>query len=74
MSKRILLRLVTENLVNGWDDPRMPTISGMRSRGYTPEAVRAFCERIGVGKRTSLVPWSYWKRRCATTSTPRPPG
>jgi glutaminyl-tRNA synthetase len=56
MSKRILLRLVTENLVNGWDDPRMPTISGMRRRGYTPEAVRAFCERIGVGKRISLVP------------------
>jgi glutaminyl-tRNA synthetase len=56
MSKRILLRLVTEKLVNGWDDPRMPTIRGMRRRGYTPAAVRAFCERIGVGKRTSLVP------------------
>ena len=56
MSKRILLRLVKEGLVQGWDDPRMPTISGMRRRGYTPESLRAFCERIGVGKRTSLVP------------------
>ncbi len=55
MSKRKLLRLVQENHVSGWDDPRMPTISGMRRRGYTPEAIRLFAERIGVSKRDSLV-------------------
>ncbi|MCF6148215.1 MAG: glutamine--tRNA ligase/YqeY domain fusion protein [Candidatus Kuenenia sp.] len=55
MSKRKLLELVEEKKVNGWDDPRMPTISGMRRRGYTPEAIRNFCERIGVAKRESMV-------------------
>jgi glutaminyl-tRNA synthetase len=55
MSKRKLLRLVNEKLVAGWDDPRMPTLAGMRRRGYTPEAIRTFCERIGVGKRENLV-------------------
>ena len=55
MSKRKLLQLVQENYVAGWDDPRMPTLAGMRRRGYTPEAIRNFCERIGVGKRESLV-------------------
>jgi len=55
MSKRKLLRLVEEGRVNGWDDPRMPTISGMRRLGYTPEAVRAFCDRIGVAKANSTV-------------------
>ncbi|MBU1537123.1 hypothetical protein KKF84_17495, partial [Myxococcota bacterium] len=55
MSKRKLLQLVTEKLVEGWDDPRMPTISGLRRRGYTPEAMRKFCERIGVAKRDSTV-------------------
>ncbi len=55
MSKRKLLQLVEEGLVEGWDDPRMPTISGLRRRGYTPEAIRNFCERIGVAKRNSLV-------------------
>jgi glutaminyl-tRNA synthetase len=50
MSKRKLLELVREGHVRGWDDPRMPTISGLRRRGYTPEAIRAFCERIGVSK------------------------
>lgn len=50
MSKRLLLRLVQEGHVKGWDDPRMPTISGMRRRGYPPEAIRLFCERIGVTK------------------------
>ncbi len=50
MSKRRLLELVTEKIVNGWDDPRMPTISGLRRRGYTPAAVREFCQRIGVTK------------------------
>lgn len=51
MSKRRLLQLVQEGIVAGWDDPRMPTICGLRRRGYTPEAVRAFAERVGVAKR-----------------------
>jgi glutaminyl-tRNA synthetase len=55
MSKRKLLELVEEGHVNGWDDPRMPTIVGMRRRGYTPEAIRTFCERIGVAKRENVV-------------------
>jgi glutaminyl-tRNA synthetase len=55
MSKRKLLELVQEKHVNGWDDPRMPTIVGMRRRGYTPEAIRAFCDRIGVAKRENVV-------------------
>ena len=55
MSKRQLLELVQEGHVNGWDDPRMPTIVGMRRRGYTPEAIRAFCDRIGVAKRENVV-------------------
>jgi glutaminyl-tRNA synthetase len=55
MSKRKLLQLVEEGYVTGWDDPRMPTISGMRRRGYTPEAIRDFCDRIGVAKRESTV-------------------
>lgn len=55
MSKRKLLQLVNENHVSGWDDPRMPTISGLRRRGYTPESIRDFCERIGVAKRDNLI-------------------
>jgi glutaminyl-tRNA synthetase len=55
MSKRKLLKLVREGRVAGWDDPRMPTLSGMRRRGYTPEAIRKFCDMIGVGKRENLV-------------------
>ncbi|MCD6272509.1 MAG: glutamine--tRNA ligase/YqeY domain fusion protein [Deltaproteobacteria bacterium] len=55
MSKRKLLKLVENGVVSGWDDPRMPTITGMRRRGYTPEAIRNFCERIGVGKKESTV-------------------
>jgi len=55
LSKRRLIQLVQEGHVNGWDDPRMPTISGLRRRGYTPESIRNFCERIGVAKRDSLV-------------------
>lgn len=55
MSKRKLLELVREGYVNGWDDPRMPTIVGMRRRGYTAGAIRAFCERIGVGKNDSWI-------------------
>jgi glutaminyl-tRNA synthetase len=55
MSKRKLMRLVEEGQVDGWDDPRMPTLSGLRRRGYTPEAIRQFCDRIGVAKRESTV-------------------
>lgn len=59
LSKRRLIQLVTEKHVRGWDDPRMPTISGFRRRGYTPEAVRKFCERIGVTKFDSLHEMSW---------------
>jgi glutaminyl-tRNA synthetase len=55
MSKRKLLKLVQEGRVTGWDDPRMPTLSGLRRRGYTPEAIRDFCDRIGVAKKDSIV-------------------
>jgi glutaminyl-tRNA synthetase len=55
LSKRKLLQLVQQKHVRGWDDPRMPTLAGFRRRGYTPEAIRTFCERIGVAKRNSMV-------------------
>lgn len=55
MSKRKLLQLVENKVVNGWDDPRMPTISAMRRRGYTPESVRAFADRVGVAKRDNII-------------------
>ncbi len=55
LSKRRLIQLVDEGYVNGWDDPRLPTISGLRRRGYTPEALRDFCDRIGVAKRDNTV-------------------
>ena len=55
MSKRMLMELVENNNVSGWDDPRMPTISGMRRRGYSPSSIRNFCDRIGVAKRDSMV-------------------
>jgi glutaminyl-tRNA synthetase len=55
MSKRKLLQLVQEKFVESWDDPRMPTISGMRRRGYTAEAIRNFCDKIGVAKRENLI-------------------
>lgn len=58
MSKRKLLQLVNENHVDGWDDPRMLTISGLRRRGYTPKAVRTFCNQIGIGKRESWIDMS----------------
>jgi len=55
MSKRKLLQLVNDGSVSGWDDPRMPTIAGMRRRGYTPESIREFCDKIGVAKRENLI-------------------
>lgn len=59
MSKRMLLQLVNEGIVESWDDPRMPTLSGLRRRGYTPAAIRDFCERIGVAKANSLVDMAF---------------
>ena len=58
MSKRKLLTLVTDNYVSGWDDPRMPTLAGLRRRGYTPQSIRTFCERIGLAKRNSTVDYA----------------
>ncbi|MEY4457075.1 MAG: glutamine--tRNA ligase/YqeY domain fusion protein [Sediminibacterium sp.] len=58
MSKRKLLQLVQEGHVQSWDDPRMPTISGMRRRGYTPESIRDFCDRIGIAKRENIIDFS----------------
>lgn len=55
MSKRKLLRLVEEGVVDGWDDPRMPTLSGLRRRGYSPESIRDFCDRVGVAKRNNVI-------------------
>ncbi len=55
MSKRKLLKLVEENIVSGWDDPRMPTISGLRRRGYTPESIKSFIETVGVSKRENVI-------------------
>jgi glutaminyl-tRNA synthetase len=59
MSKRLLLQLVEGNHVCGWDDPRLPTISGMRRRGYSPSAIRTFCKRIGVAKFNSIVDFEF---------------
>ena len=58
MSKRKLLQLVNEGYVSSWDDPRMPTISGMRRRGFTPESLREFCDKIGIAKRENLIDFS----------------
>jgi glutaminyl-tRNA synthetase len=58
MSKRKLLQLVNEKHVAGWDDPRMPTISGMRRRGFTPQSIRTFCEKVGIAKRENVVDFS----------------
>ena len=57
-SKRKLLQLVEEKHVDGWDDPRMPTISGMRRRGYTAQSIRDFCDRIGIAKRENIIDFS----------------
>ena len=58
MSKRKLLKLVEEGHVDGWDDPRMPTISGLRRRGFTPESIRTFCDRVGIAKRENVIDFS----------------
>ncbi len=74
LSKRRLRELVDGGYVNGWDDPRMPTIAGMRRRGYTPEAIRRFCHRIGVAKRDNLVDISlleYYVREDLNKKAPR---
>ena len=74
LSKRKLIQLVTEKHVAGWDDPRMPTISGLRRRGYTPESLRNFCDRIGVAKRDSLVDMAlleYYIREDLNANAPR---
>tara|TARA_B100002003_G_scaffold235747_1_gene251085 strand:+ start:937 stop:2679 length:1743 start_codon:yes stop_codon:yes gene_type:complete len=74
LSKRKLVELVTGGFVTGWDDPRMPTISGLRRRGYTPGSIRSFCERIGVAKRDSMVDLAlleYCIREDLNKSTPR---
>ena len=69
MSKRKLLELVRNKYVNEWDDPRMPTLSGLRRKGYTPEAIRNFCERIGVAKRDSIVDLALLEHCREKTST-----
>jgi glutaminyl-tRNA synthetase len=74
LSKRRLLRLVTEGHVSGWDDPRMPTLSGMRRRGYSPAAIRAFCRQIGVSKTNSVLDIAlleYFLREELNKSAPR---
>ena len=74
LSKRKLLQLVQKGLVNGWDDPRMPTISGLRRRGYTPEAIRNFCRRVGVSKTngtTELSLLEYFLREDLNKRAPR---
>ncbi|MBW2699740.1 MAG: glutamine--tRNA ligase/YqeY domain fusion protein [Deltaproteobacteria bacterium] len=74
MSKRLLLQLVEEGLVSGWDDPRMPTISGLRRRGVPPEAIRAFCDRIGISKKESTVEVALFEhsiRDTLNTQVPR---
>ncbi|MCH7781127.1 MAG: glutamine--tRNA ligase/YqeY domain fusion protein, partial [Acidobacteria bacterium] len=74
VSKRKLKRLVDEKIVSGWDDPRMPTLAGLRRRGFTPEAIRAFCDMIGVSKQASLVPYGmleYCVRQDLNKKAPR---
>ena len=74
MSKRKLLELVTTKLVNGWDDPRMPTLVGLKRRGFTPKAIRHFCERIGVTKQESIVEMGFLEecvREDLNLTTPR---
>jgi glutaminyl-tRNA synthetase len=73
MSKRRLRELVQEGHVTGWDDPRMPTIIGMRRRGYTPEALRSFCDRIGVAKRENLIDMALLEHSVREDLNPRAP-
>ena len=73
MSKRKLLQLVEEGVVAGWDDSRMPTISGLRRRGYTPEAIRDFCERIGMAKADSVVDVAFLEHCIRQDLDPRMP-
>ena len=74
MSKRLLKELVDEKYVNGWDDPRLPTISGMRRRGFSPESIRFFCDKIGISKVNSIVDYSlleYCVRDSLNKTSPR---
>ncbi|MBC8401735.1 MAG: glutamine--tRNA ligase/YqeY domain fusion protein [Candidatus Marinimicrobia bacterium] len=74
LSKRKLLQLVQEGHVTGWDDPRMPTISGLRRRGYTPESIRRFCERVGIAKKDNIADIAlleYYIREDLNKRTPR---
>ncbi|MBI2373705.1 MAG: glutamine--tRNA ligase/YqeY domain fusion protein [Deltaproteobacteria bacterium] len=73
MSKRKLLELVTQKLVSGWDDPRMPTLAGMRRRGYTPEAIRAFCDGIGVARADNLVDFALLEHHVRDDLNPKVP-
>ena len=73
MSKRKLRLLVEEGLVDGWDDPRMPTLSGMRRRGYTPAAIRSFLDRIGVSKVPSVVDYAFLEHCLREDLTAAPP-
>jgi glutaminyl-tRNA synthetase len=73
VSKRRLLKLVQEGVVSGWDDPRMPTISGMRRRGYTPEAIRAFADRVGVAKKENVIELSFLEHCVREDSNKRAP-
>ena len=73
MSKRKLRQLVEEDYVSGWDDPRMPTLCGLRRRGYTAASIRDFCERIGVAKgREHGRVRAFWSTACARISTTPP--
>jgi glutaminyl-tRNA synthetase len=73
MSKRKLLSLVNEGLVDGWDDPRMPTISGLRRRGLTPEAIRLFCDRIGVGRKQAWIGMDVLEKAVRDDLNPKAP-
>ena len=68
MSKRKLLQLVEQKHVNGWDDPRMPTVTGLRRRGYTPESIRDFCARVGVAKKENVIDVDCSSTACGKTS------
>jgi glutaminyl-tRNA synthetase len=71
VSKRKLIELVEKNYVTGWDDPRMPTVTGMKRRGYTPEAIRKFCTVSGVAKNENLIDIALLRAASVTTSMSR---